>query len=403
MSFNFEIMTGLDLYSSKVIMLLDNPFVSDARVEKEAIALINNGANVSVWCEIDDSLHNEEIRNQISIKRRINPILSSPLKKGYRESLDQLVKDIALEDFDFLHCHDFHMLAIGVEVKKRKNNVHLIYDAHEFLKGWPYYQTINSWTKRFKGWIVWNYLNYKEKKNIKKADAVLTVTNGIAERLKSHNRLLVLPTVLGNYPSKINLSIDKSYFKNKYELGIDSKVIVHSGTIYHTDDQLHELFDLIISIPNTVLVFIGNRPRFFEVKSKVEASPDLAQKIFFHDYFLNQTDNINLIASADVGLMHIRDRWLAHKITFANRFVEYIMAGIPVVATPQEFTEHFNEIYNCCTFYSENDKSQLKKSLIDMLDNLENFSSKAYEARNELDWNKESIKLITLYSSLLIK
>jgi len=396
-------MGGLLLSDHKVIMLLDNPFVSDARVEKEAIALINQGATVEVWCEMNAELPLEEERNGIKIVRKIDPILYAPLKKGYKTALGTIADEIAKEKVSFLHCHDFHMLTIGSEVKKRNNSIQLIYDAHEYLKGWPFYQTSINWKNRMKGWVVWNYLKSLEKKNIASADAVVTVTTGIAERLKNNNRLAVLPTVLGNFPKGFNLKVDKNYFHEKFNLSKDSKIIVHSGTIYHTENQLKDLYDCICSLPNTYLVFIGNRPRFFELKAEIELDAVLAKRILFHDYCLNQEDNINLLAAAEIGLMHIRDRWLAHKITFSNRFVEYIMAGIPVVATPQEFTQELNDSYHCCEFYTENNKEQLKQCLVKILGDLKFYTDNANEARMELDWEKESAKLIILYSSLLAK
>jgi glycosyltransferase involved in cell wall biosynthesis len=393
-------MSGLPLSGIKVIMLLDNPFVSDARVEKEAVALIEHGAIVTVWCEKNDSLPGHDERNGIAIKRCIDPILYAPLKKGNTSVLKLFVDELLKEDLNILHCHDFHMLAIGAEVKKKNTTIKLIYDAHEFLIGWPFYQTAGNWKNRFKGWIVWNYLKVRERSNIKIADAVITVTKGIANRLKNNNELKETPTVLGNYPELLSLNVNKHYFQDKYNLQSDARVIVHSGTIYHTDSQLKELFEIIVALPNTVLVFIGNRPRFFELKTQVQSNSVLSSRIFFHDYELKQSDNINLIASADIGLMHIRDRWLSHKITFSNRFVEYIMAGIPVVATPQEFTEELNNQFDCCAFYSENDAEQLKHGLLKVLDNLEAYTVNAAKARNQLDWKKESGKLTELYITL---
>ena len=33
----------------------------------------------------------------------------------------------------------------------------------------------------------------------------------------------------------------------------------------------------------------------------------------------NQNQHINLIGAADFGLLHIRNKWEAHKITFSNQ------------------------------------------------------------------------------------
>jgi hypothetical protein len=392
-------MSGLPLSGIKVIMLLDNPFVSDARVEKEAVALIEHGAIVTVWCEKNDSLPGHDERNGIAIKRCIDPILYAPLKKGNTSVLKLFVDELLKEDLNILHCHDFHMLAIGAEVKKKNTTIKLIYDAHEFLIGWPFYQTAGNWKNRFKGWIVWNYLKVRERRDIKIADAVITITSGIADRLRKGNRLKLEPIILGNYVERTTIKADKSYFHKKYNLPIGTKVLIHSGSIYFTNNQIDSLFKCIVEKENVVLVFIGNRPRFFELKSLVERNEVLSQNIYFHEYLDNQSENINLIASGDIGLMHIRDKWVAHQLGFSNRFIEYVMAELPSVVTPQEFTEQINHKYHCCSFYSENDAVGFARSLGTILENLDTYTANVKKAKENLDWATESLKLIELYST----
>ena len=58
--------------NATVVMLLDNTFLSDSRVEKEADSLIYSGFEVIVYCVSDDQLPAEENRNGIVIKRILN-------------------------------------------------------------------------------------------------------------------------------------------------------------------------------------------------------------------------------------------------------------------------------------------------------------------------------------------
>ena len=46
--------------TTTVVMLLDNPLISDSRVEKEAVSFINSGFNVIVYCVSDKNLPLEE-------------------------------------------------------------------------------------------------------------------------------------------------------------------------------------------------------------------------------------------------------------------------------------------------------------------------------------------------------
>ena len=63
-----------------VLMLLDNPFISDARVEKEALSLIEFGVEVTVACTKEENLPNNENRNGITIFRCFSDFFNSPLK-----------------------------------------------------------------------------------------------------------------------------------------------------------------------------------------------------------------------------------------------------------------------------------------------------------------------------------
>jgi hypothetical protein len=381
-------------------MLLDNTFVSDARVEKEAQSLIENGASVSVWCENSNSLPINEMRNGIHIVRCINPTLYSPLKKGYASHLKLLVNDLINEDFDILHCHDFHMLAIGTEVKKKSNAIKLIYDAHEFLIGWPFYETADNWKNRFKGWIVWNYLKFREKNNLQNVDGVITISEGIASRLKNGYRLKNEPLVLRNFVRKMTLKNDKNYFRKLYSISEKSIVLIHSGSIYYSDDQLAKLFEIIRKSENLVLIFIGSTDRFYKIQQNVLSFSCLKNKIFFHKYYARQEDMINLLGSGDIGLMHIRNNWLAHRIGFSNRFVEYIMAEIPIISTPQEFSELINKEYNCCKFYSENNFDDFDYVLGELASKLQYYTKNSQKAKIGLDWETEVIKLIDFYKKL---
>ena len=57
---------------------------------------------------------------------------------SYKKTLADIAEHIEKENFDIIHCHDYHMLFVGTEVKKLAPAVKLIYDAHEYLRGWPF-------------------------------------------------------------------------------------------------------------------------------------------------------------------------------------------------------------------------------------------------------------------------
>ena len=390
----------LPLSGYKILMLLDNPLISDARVEKEMRTLSNAGASVIVACTQHIGQPPVEFRYNCQINRIIPSGFDSPLKNDYRKLLLKIVCSLEQLDFNCVHCHDFYMLELGALLKKRKPELVLIYDAHEYLRGWPFFLTAEKRINRFKGRIVWNYLNYREKLNIKKADKVVTITQEIAHLLQKDNQLPEIPYVIGNYPEKIDLVPDKQYFHKFFGLAADVKILIHTGSIYHSPIQIDALVETIISTENVALVFIGNRERFFELKEKYEGSPKHNRKIFFHPYPKSQEEVIKLLSCAHIGLFHVRNKWVAHVNGFANRFVEYLMAEIPVIGTPQRFAVGLNKKFNCAEFYDENSKEELKHCLDLLISNINSYTKSAIAAKRSICWETESVKLINLYASV---
>lgn len=385
----------------KILMLLDNPFKSDARVEKEAISLVKAGYSVTIFAVEDDAMPHEEFRDGYTIKRVFSWLFNSPLKKGFNDYISAVVNTIAKEDFQVLHCHDFYMLYIGMIVKQKKPNIKLLYDAHEYLVGWPFYLSNKGLLNKIKGYLVWHKLIANEKKAIREADAVITITTSIADRLQRNNGLAQMPLVVSNYPNHFEVTTNKNYFRALYGISNEQLVLVHSGTIYHTDQQLRFLFNVVRNNEKIALVFIGNKPRFEEVKSLVNADSRLQNRIFFHPYLSNQKEMVNLLSCADIGLMHIRDTWEAHKIGFSNRFVEYALAEIPVIATPQDFTKTVNETFPCSVFYAEDNEKALDTAVKTMLQNYQTLKSGIGAAKENFNWRSEEVKLLDIYTQLL--
>ncbi|OFZ41776.1 MAG: hypothetical protein A3D92_12830 [Bacteroidetes bacterium RIFCSPHIGHO2_02_FULL_44_7] len=377
-------------------MLLDNPFVSDARVEKEIEALQYAGAKITVICENKGSEPSEEKRNGIQILRCLDDRYNAPLRKGYSAYLQHCCTLILKLEFDTLHCHDFYMLSIGAAVKAKRPDIFLIYDAHEYLSGWPFYKSSKGLAK-LKGKLVWLQLIRNERTAMRSADQVITITEGIAQRLMKNSGLPRLPLVIGNYPKKVELHPTKNYFQHFFQVPESTKVLIHSGTVYQDDSLLERIFDYISHQSELILVFVGNRPRHFEIEAKVAAHSSWRTSVFFHPYPQSQNQTMELISCADIGLLYVNDEWEAHRIGFSNRFVEYVMAGLPVIATPQEFTRTMNAEYACCTFYESGNFGTFEKALDTMLKNLIVLSEGAVKAGEKMNWQSEAQKLIQNY------
>ena len=120
----------------KVVSIVLNNFVNDARVYKEAKTLLAAGYQLTVVCLHDEGLPLVEMKDGINV-HRINLLsrsLPSNLFTWSIKYLEFFIKVISgFFNADVFHCHDLNTLPVGAFVKLFKGGkLRLIYDAHEF-------------------------------------------------------------------------------------------------------------------------------------------------------------------------------------------------------------------------------------------------------------------------------
>jgi len=382
----------------KILMLLDNPFVSDQRVEKEARSLIQNGFDVTVFATSGKGLPASEVRlGGITVSRVFSHFFLHPLRIGYQRQLQEAADLVAGFGADIIHCHDFHMLEIGVQAKLKRPDIFLCYDAHEYLRGWPFYRDIRPPFNRLKGWLTYRYLLYRERMNARRADAVIATTEAIAKALAKDNGLPIQPLVIGNIPNLVPQNKPENNLRTMFHIPADTVVMVQSGNINQSDPELKALFDAVLNMDRLALVLIGNRPRFYEVRDKTRGEKKYHDKIFFAEYATEKLHD--MISSADFGLMFKGDR-LSQKLASPNRFFEYSLCGIPTLSVQQDTVREFNTRYNCAVLFDRGSSDALKKGIRSMLDALEEKTAGARSMKLAFSWEHEVKKLIDLYQRL---
>ena len=380
----------------KIIMLLDNPFISDSRVEKEINSLVEAGFFVDLICEIYPNLPSLENRGNLTIHRTLTPLYKKPFHKDYNNYLLEVAKYILIQNGVAIHCHDYHMLNIGLQVKQLSPFIKLVYDSHEYLKGWPIYKASKSKLNKLKGFFVWKKNLGDEALGIKKSDKIFTVTKGISDQFQNDHKLEELPEIVRNFPVNTHFDFsNNNYFIEKYKLHKEIIVAVHSGNIYMNDNTCSELMDYIASKENLVLIFMGNKPRFVELKERYSNF----KNVFFHEYN-DQKRNIELMSSADIGLCYVNLEYKSHYLTSANRYMEYSYAGLAIFSSGQKEIEKLNQEMGNTIFFKKD-----AKSIIQCFENITEkeislLKTNSKEKAFNYIWENESEKLINYYSNL---
>jgi len=379
-----------------IAMVLDNAFVSDLRVEKEALSLIGDGFQVTIFCHQDPNLpQRETLKNGIQLERILDDFLFYPLRSSYKSNMQRAAKRILAHHPDFVHCHDFFTLEIGAIMKGLNPSIFLAYDAHEYFKKWAFYQDLPDPLNRFKGYLSWRFLIWRERANSKKADLVISTTSAICDKMKSNYGLNKQIMALRNITSLTPSGVAGQDIRS--QLGLkDGHILVQSGNIYQTYDQLRSMFDAVLKIDNLVFVLIGNRPRFYEVKNWVEKHDAYRFKILFLDY--NAASLYDQLSSADFGVLYMKtDVWESHRLTSPNRIMEYSLCGLPFLSVDQFSSHELNNKYGHVIFYDLNKADDFGLSLTKMMAELNERKARATCIKDDLSWEKEFAPVLAIY------
>ena len=378
----------------KVIMLLDNDFKSDNRVEKEANTLISHGYSVEILCVKNENLPSNDERNHIKITRIIDPIVTTrPFSTAARKNTKMLLAYLEKEQFDVLHCHDYTFIHILAQLKKTNKKFVGIYDSHEYFSEFQFYKNIPSLKNRLKAYLVWRLLIQREKKSAAKCDGLITPTEYIRKQLSQ--RFHISTTIsLRNIPESQTFQ-PSNFLHDKYQLENDSKIIVHTGNIYFEPSYIQTIYATLKEFKERIyFVFFIDRTRALQHKAFVNTH-QLNDKIFFLDY-PPKDKIISYLASADIGFSWINHQFKSHYYTSANRYWEYTMAQLPVLSNPQwEIQQEIKQHQHGIIY------SSLKEGIELILNDQKTYKKNAISASHLNSWEKESDKLVAFYNALV--
>ncbi len=449
---------------SKVSMIVFNSFKNDARILKEAYTLMDIGYEVKVYALYAKDVMHNEIRNGLVIERiEINPLhkrfLAFILRKGrkkttvskvqktktnssesllkkektsaqikidnpqnkQKDSISFKIKDalyntlkwillafhkpLTYYDFQakvvakivkdptyYYHCHDLNTLYAGYRASK-KTKGKLIYDSHELFiernkvkKPTKFYKFIS---KRFERYL------------IRRTDHVITVGECIAAHLSKQYKIPE-PSVIMNAPSKVITKIGDKSLRNEIGIANDLKLAIYCGGITF-NRGLEKLIESLTLMPKVFLVLMGyGNPEYL---NKLQ---DIANKHLVSDRFsfygpVAPTEVTAYTASADLGIAPIQNACLSYYYCAPNKVFEYLVGGIPVVASNfPELTKIVEENNIGETFDPENIKS-ISTAITNIFSdekNYEKMKANTKIAANKYNWEIESKKLLDIYQSL---
>lgn len=383
-------------------MLLDNPFVNDRRVQREAETLTKNGYNVTIICTLQKELPIQEVNKGVQIYRKFTQEVFDPKKRKAHKNWAKTI--IQMHDFDIVHAHDHTMLSIGAEIKKIKKTI-LIYDSHELFHSWPLNLSIaNNFIVFIKSYLVRKYFIQREKNNAKQIDFLITVNHSLAIDLKNYFKLKEQQVLtLRNTPEYGGNKPKTSILREKFNIPKAQKILVFIGAnIYLQSLNIEQVLEEFSTSKEYAIVIIATfNEHCAQVKKLVK------EKRYTNVYFHNKIEpkDINsYLSSADVGLVPTWNRKdLSYWYALDNKLFEYIQAGIPVLATAQPEYKLIVDEEQCGVCINPEIKNAYITGMNAIIDKYALYTEKTNLAAQKLNWENEQEKLLTFYQKTVHK
>jgi glycosyltransferase involved in cell wall biosynthesis len=373
----------------RVAMLLHKSVEHDSRVRREASALARAGHRVSVL-ELAPlpgaaaALEGFERRSCLPpawMRRRL------PFQLYRLAFLAAFVRAQVRLRPDVIHAHDAAMLAPGI-LGARLTGARLVYDSHELATSVPYRERAWAW-----------FVAGIERVIVPRCAAVITVSEGIAERLRLRYRLSRTPTVVRNVTA---LRLDGPG-NLRARLGIDAAtpLVLHQGAPAPARG-CEVLLDAVQRLAGVHLAFLGDpEPGYAERLRREVRAHGLEDRVAL----LPSVPLERLLAhtaEADVGVTLLQDTCENHRLALPNKLFEYIAARVPVVASALPETSALVERHGVGWCVPPGDAAALADALHRALRGRDDpaLRERLECAARELSWEREQQRLVGLYARL---
>lgn len=353
---------------------------NDIRIfHKECVSLAKQ---YEVWL-IAPNIEDDTVRG---VHRIGVPLPKSRLKRQFH--LKRVLQKALEVDAAVYHLHDPELLSMGPKLRKRGKKV--IFDSHEDV---PMQILTKEYLPRWSRKPLSRLYARYERRLMKRYDALVTVTPSILERLSAINRQSVMVT---NYPDYRELPPHTPHEGEPHYIcfagGVDER-------------YMHEY--VIQSLQYTCTRYLLAGPCFIPSYFKKLQDLPMWSRVDYQG-ILPPEKVMELYARADVGivLLDYSPNVGYRKGTLGVlKMFEYMMAGIPVVATDLELWKEIIEGYDCGICVDPHDPHAIANAINTLVNNPDKARQMGENGRRAVkekyNWATQEQTLLNLYKTLI--
>jgi len=381
-------------YDVCAAVISDLPF--DARVWKEARSLATHGRHVALMGPAYDLEGAQRRRDESGVDVLEVPFGWRDRRKSYARRVGALVRvcvEVLRTPARAYHSHDIHVGPV-TWLAARLRRARLVYDGHE-LWGEAYDPGPRAWLMARAGALIERWM-------VRRSDVVITTNPSRADVLRErHGREDI--AVLANVPplEEEVKPLDPGYPEGR-------RILLYQGWIAPEARCFRETVQALDRVaPDVDLVILG-----FGWDSARDQIRGWAREAGVEDrvHFLPPRpwqELVSTAAAADVGLVPIRGGPLNHTLGDTNKLHEYLMGGLPVVASDLPEIRRVVALGDppVGELFDPSDPATIARAVNAVLDDPEDYAARRRSARRlaeeHLNWGVEERRLVSLYDGLL--
>ncbi|HEY7121347.1 MAG TPA: glycosyltransferase family 4 protein [Solirubrobacterales bacterium] len=371
----------------RVAVLLHKTVVHDGRVLRESGALADAGHD-AVVVHLPRKTGENTVSGAFRLRSATPPNWANRLPRMLWRilALASIARGAHAERPDVVHANDIATLIPGW-VAARLSGARLVYDTHEYAVGVPYRKAVWAWLAAT-----------IERLLIGRCDAVITVSDGIAERLQDRYGLDQLPTVVRNVPD-LPPPGEAPDLREQMAIG-DAPLVLHQGAVADGRGG-GNLIRAVAEMDSAHLLFLGADGAFVDGLRELGRSAGLDGRLHFHPP-VPLAELLSYTSQADVGVSLLEDTCENHRLALPNKLFEYLAADLPVVVSDLPEMRRLVTERGVGWVTNPGNPDDIARVLAEALADRDDpaLHERVQAAAAELNWPHERARLTDLYAKL---